>query len=275
MYKVVSSLAGPHSAPLSFVRCMASGRHRYVKRGSNKQDVSPETKQLLEEAREPDDLSWQLGHGIQEPLEMDLTTQERTRAMQYKIKYMGDKINAEEKVQYYPHAGEEIPQEPPSPVLMVKRMKTLVGEPYWIKDYCEQLGMGVTQNIGKMAFLPNTPSVGLLLFKIKHIVKITPLTFPNGMPDDFTPDTHGFRLTSTGEFIVTDRPAESTDSIAMRADWMKIDHTMISRVARRHWDKPYASPLGNINYHQDTRWLDPAKAASQFEKNKPKNKKWS
>ena len=126
-----------------------------------------------------------------------------------------------------------------------------------------------------MAFLPNTPSVGLLLFKIKHVVKITPLTFPNGMPDDFSPDTHGFRLTSTGEFIVTDRPAESTDSIAQRADWMKIDQTMIAREARMHWDKPYASPLGNNNYHQDTRWLDPAKAASQFEKNKPKNKKWS
>ena len=140
MFKAVASLARPHSAPLSFARCMASGRNRYVKGGSNKQDVSPETKQLLEHAREPDDLSWQLGHGIQEPLEMDLTTQERTRAMQYKIKYRGDKINAEEKVQYYPHVGEEIPHEPPSPVLMVKRVKTLVGEPYWIKDYCEQLG---------------------------------------------------------------------------------------------------------------------------------------
>merc|ERR1719383_790341 len=96
----------------------------------------------------------------------------------------------------------KIPEVPPSPVLMVSRVKKLYGEPYWIKDYCAQIGLGVDEKCGKMAFLPNTPSVGLLLFKIKHLVKITPVTFPNGMPDDFSPETHGFKLTSKGEFIV-------------------------------------------------------------------------
>jgi len=274
MLKIWTSIARPPGAPLTFARCMASGRGRYVKGGSNKQDVSPETKQLLEHARDPDDLSWQHGPGIQEPMEMDLTTEERKRAMQYKVKYKGWKINTgEDKVTYYPHAGEEIPQDPPSPVLMVEKIKNLQGEPYWLKDYCEQLGLGTQEKIGKMAFLPNTPSVGLLLFKIKHLVKITPVTFPNGMPDDFSPDTHGFRLTSKGEFIVTDRPAESLDSIAMRADWMKITKDMIYKEARKHWVKPWNSPLGNSNYHVDNRWLDPAKASSQFEKNKPKKQK--
>ena len=51
-------------------------------------------------------------------------------------------------------------------------------------------------------FLPNLPSVCALLYKIKHVVDIIPLTFPKGMPDDFHPDTHGFKLTPTGEFIV-------------------------------------------------------------------------
>lgn len=292
MYKLVTSLVRPHSAPVAFARCMASGRNRYIRGGSNKQDVSQETKQLLEHAKESDDLSWQLGYGVQEPLEMDLTTEERKRALQYKVKYKGWKVNdGEDKVKYYPHAGEEIPQDPPAPVLMVKKMKQLTGEPYWIKDYADQLGkiiavcstlsncylsgLGESEKLGKLCFLPNTPSVGLLLFKIKHIIKITPLTFPNGMPDDFNPDTHGYKLTPKGEFIVTDRPAESLDSIASRADWMKIDNSMITREARKHWDKPFASPLGNNNYHDDTSWIDAGKADSQFEKNKPKNKKWS
>jgi len=273
------------TAPISFTRTMASGRNIYIKGGSNKQDVSPETKQLLEEAKDPDDLSWQLGHGIQEPLEVDLTTEERKRAMQYKVKYKGwRKINnGEEKVKYYPHEGEEIPEDPPAPVLMVQRIIKLrtvkhgvaSGNPYWIKHYCEQIGLGVDEKADKLVFLPNTPSVGFLLFKIKHLVKITPVTFPNGMPDDFSTETHGYRLTSKGEFIVTDRPGESLDSIAMRADWMKIDTEQIKREARKHWDRSWNSPLGNSNYNTDTRWVDPAKAASQFEKNKPKNKKWS
>jgi len=276
MLKVVAFLASPHTAPISFVRCMASGRNRYIRGGSNKQDISPETKQLLEQAKDPDDLSWQLGPGVQEPLEMDLTTEERKRAMQYKVKYKGFRINdGEEKVKYYPHAGEEISQGPPAPVLMVTKMKSLVGEPYWNKDYCEQIGLGKLEKRGKMCFLPNIPSVGFHLFKIKHLVKITPVTFPNGIPDDFSPDTHGYKLTSNGEFIVTDRPGESLDSIAMRADWMKIDNDQIRRQARNFWDKPWASPLGNNNYHKDNSWIDPGKAASQFEKNKPKNKKWS
>ena len=141
MLKVVTSLSRSPCAPISFARCMASGRNRYIRGGSNKQDVSPQTKQLLEEAKDPDDLSWQLGHGIQEPLEMDLTTEERKRAMQYKVKYKGWRANdGEDQVKYYPHAGEEVSQEPPSPVLMVKKMKTLIGESYWIKDYCAQIG---------------------------------------------------------------------------------------------------------------------------------------
>ena len=141
MLKVVTSLSRSPCTPISFARCMASGRNRYIKGGSNKQDVSPQTKQLLEEAKDPDDLSWQLGPGVQEPLEMELTTEERKRAMQYKVKYKGWRANdGEDKVKYYPHAGEEVSQEPPSPVLMVKKLKTLFGESYWIKDYCEQIG---------------------------------------------------------------------------------------------------------------------------------------
>ena len=77
MYKVVSSLsrASVDCCPLYFSRVtMASGRNHYIKRGSNKQDISPETKKMIRDARDPDDHSWQLGHGIREPLEMDLTT---------------------------------------------------------------------------------------------------------------------------------------------------------------------------------------------------------
>ena len=93
-----------------------------------------------------------------------------------------------------------------------------------MKSACEQIGLGSWKpksrssgkvealfdffqvnyfpQVGSRVFLPNLPSVCALLYKIKHVVEITPVTFPKGMPDDFHPDTHGFKLTPMGEFIV-------------------------------------------------------------------------
>ena len=278
MYKIVSQISrlATDSGPLYFSRCMASGRNVYIKGGSNKQDIPSETKKLIQNARDPDDYSWQLGYGIQEAREVDLTTPEKTRATQYKVKYKGHRIlgGGEDKIKYFPHAGEELPNEPPSPVLMVEKLKAEKGQPYWIKDYLQQVGLGSFYKPGHKAFLPNTPSVGMILIRIKHMVKITPLTFPNGIPDDFDPNTHGYSLSATGEFTITDVPKETPESIAARAHWMKIDYETINKYHRQQWRRPHGTPLGNNNYYMDSKWQDQGKAASTYEKNKPKNRKW-
>jgi hypothetical protein len=41
--------------------------------------------------RDPEDHRWKLGPGVEEPVRLDLTTQERKRALQYTIKYKGDR----------------------------------------------------------------------------------------------------------------------------------------------------------------------------------------
>ena len=137
-------------------------------------------------------------------------------------------------------------------------------------------GLGNESAIGKLSFLPNTPSVGVLLYRVKHLVKITPVKFPNGIPENFSPDNHGYSLNAhTGEFTITDVPNESIENISAKADWMKLDTEMIKKHHRKEWDRPWGSPMGNYNYYQDNSWKDNAKAASQYEKNKAKNKKWS
>ena len=37
--------------------------------------------------------------------------------------------------------------------------------------------------------------------QIKHLVTITPVTFPNGIPDDFEPDKYGYKLKSKYVFL--------------------------------------------------------------------------
>ena len=63
----------------------------------------------------------------------------------------------------------------------------------WFNWFSLSTGIGKNEEIYKKVFLPNTPSVSLLLYRIKHLVEIKPVTFPNGMPDDFSPDTHGYK----------------------------------------------------------------------------------
>jgi len=255
-------------------RGMARGRYYYIKGASNKQDLSEETRDLLKNAKDPEDRSWRLGPGIQEPLTMDPTTKERKEALQYSVKYYGDQINdGDDVVKYYPHAGEELPDGPPSPVLMVRRVKDLYAQPWFNKNYCSQIGLGDQEKLSKLVFLPNLPSVSLILFKIKHLISITPVTFPNGIPEDFDPETHGYKLNLNGEFIVHPSLRNNPHTAVEGAEWMKIDRKQIQREASRHWQRPFNSPLGHSNYHADTRWRDNDKAASQHTKNM--KKKWS
>jgi hypothetical protein len=255
-------------------RGMARGRNYYLKGASNKQDISEEAKHLLKHARNPEDKSWKLGQGIEEPMVMDNTTVERKRATQYIVKHMGENINdGEDTVKYYPHAGEEIPAIQPSPVLMVKRVKKLNGETWFNKDYCGQIGLGKNDRTTTVVFLPNIPSVSSILFKIKHIVEITPVTFPNGIPDDFDPDKHGYKLKPNGEFVVHSSLRVDMDALVKDAHWMKLNKFHVAKEGMRHWKSPYTSVLGDSHYHQDTRWRDNSKADSQYIKNQ--RLKWS
>jgi len=255
-------------------RGMARGRNFYLRGGSNKQEISQETKELLRNARNPDDLRWKLGAGIGEPLEMDPTTQERKRATQYTIKYQGENINdGDDIVKYYPHKDEQIPEVEASPVLMVQRVKQLKGEPWFNKDYCRQLGLGKTEKMSKLSFVPNIPSVSLILFKIKHLITITPITFPNGMPDDFDPDKHGYKLTTKGEFVVHPSLRVDPEVFAEQAEWMKLTREQVNNEGRKHYNAPYKTVLGHDHYHADTRWRDNDKAAPQYWKNQ--KIKWS
>ena len=60
------------------------------------------------------------------------------------------------------------------------------------------------------------------------------------------------------------------DEVADRADWMKLELHQIQREARRHWEHPMDSPLGNSNYHRDSRWIDNDMADSEARKNAKK-----
>ena len=78
----------PHSLLLSTSQPVAvRGRNRIVAGASNPQDLSQEAMALVKEAHDPDDLSWQPGLGIGQPITLDVSTEERNRALQYEVTY--------------------------------------------------------------------------------------------------------------------------------------------------------------------------------------------
>lgn len=74
-------------------------------------------------------------------------------------------------------------QSQPHELHLVKKIKSLVGEPWWIKKAMKDLGF--EKNFRKewqttFNILPNTAEVNDLLMRVKHMVKIIPIKFKNG-----------------------------------------------------------------------------------------------
>ncbi len=108
----------------------ASGWHYYLSGGSNDSTVSEEVKDLIRNQKTIDNIDeWRRGHGIQDPVRLSIRDRRDRDDDQHP-----DAV-------YFPHKGEEWPEEyTPSPVLLVKKVRRLRGEPYWHKETCERFG---------------------------------------------------------------------------------------------------------------------------------------
>ncbi|XP_014789637.1 uncharacterized protein LOC106883224 [Octopus bimaculoides] len=86
----------------------------------------------------------------------------------------------------------------PSMLHMVTRVKTLKGRPQ--KEKSTMFALNLTGPQDQKVVLKNTPSVNKMLNKVKHLIKITPITFPNGYPEE--KDFEYCLLKDNGEFII-------------------------------------------------------------------------
>ncbi|CAH8547614.1 unnamed protein product [Dicrocoelium dendriticum] len=95
---------------------------------------------------------------------------------------------------------------------MVCRVKPLKGVPHYQRAVLERHGLGEDTKNHSWILVKNTPSVNQDLYVIKHLVRIQPVKFPQGLPtadDDLTkcrllPDGRFFRYPKdsvSGEFV--------------------------------------------------------------------------
>ena len=93
---------------------------------------------------------------------------------------------------------------PPHELHLIKKIKNLIGEPWWVKKAMRDLGFkshfrnewDIVYNIK-----PNTTEINNIIWTCKHVVKITAIKFKNGYPSE--QDIGNTRLNlETGEFEI-------------------------------------------------------------------------
>ena len=74
----------------------------------------------------------------------------------------------------------------PHKLHLIKKIKSLKGEPWWVRQSMVKLGFESKQKkewITVTSIKPNTPEINNVLWLCKHCVKITPVNFKNGVPN--------------------------------------------------------------------------------------------
>ncbi|KAK3100803.1 hypothetical protein FSP39_025498 [Pinctada imbricata] len=107
----------------------------------------------------------------------------------------------------------------PSKLHMVELVQTTRGQPKWDKGYIKQLGFGEEPKLNTRIILKNTENTNTILKKVKHLLRITPITFPYGPPDENC-DPDKCYLRDNGEFVVVRdiTPKEEIPLLAERDD---------------------------------------------------------
>nr|SVE74866.1 EOG090X0EYV [Daphnia carinata] len=143
---------------------------------------------------------------------------------------------------YYPRLpGQQDPPYEPSKVLMVERIRVLKHRPYWEKDVLTKLGLPMTVKSSQAVIVANTPSICAQLWKVKHLIRVTPITFPQGLPEDG--DAAGARLQDNGELVFI--PKLKSDALMAatqskpedRRDYLDTD--TVKKHLRLKWLMPY------------------------------------
>ncbi|XP_022919581.2 large ribosomal subunit protein uL30m [Onthophagus taurus] len=134
---------------------------------------------------------------------------------------------------YYPKNSDFKDEEyAPSKLFKIKRITTLKGIPHFEKKILTEFKLDGKQS--DIAIVKNTPENNSRLWKIKHLIQIVPITFPNGFPID----SKGTFLKENGELIVTKVVGEENKLIACESfvkNVKKLDGDTLRRELRRRW----------------------------------------
>ena len=240
---------------------MASGRNHFIEKGSNKSGITEEVRDLIRNVRHAENVDeWTKGYGIGDPITV------KTWRPNYDVDIDDDQHF---DMKYFPHKDEwktglwaekaKGNFDPPL-VLLVERTQSLWGQPWYHKEILERIGLGLgTKKNFKRVAVPNMSFYTSKLYQVKHLIRIIPVTFPNGLPPKEEFDPKMARIMLDGKFLYHPKIKEQNLHIESGPppDRLKIKESTYKEEANKHWNDPYSSPLGNSNYSRDTKCANP------------------
>ncbi|KAH0563841.1 39S ribosomal protein L30, mitochondrial [Cotesia glomerata] len=142
-----------------------------------------------------------------------------------------------EQVTYYPrHKDHKDPPIKPTKLLMVQRVEKFKGNPYWDKNILIQLKLDKVAS--DIAIVKNTPEMCTLLWKIKHLIKVTPINMPDKLPNDESVQTW---LHENGDLLMAPRvdPDREKATIEFINNPKRLDRKTLKEELRYRWLNPY------------------------------------
>ncbi|XP_044763668.1 39S ribosomal protein L30, mitochondrial [Coccinella septempunctata] len=133
---------------------------------------------------------------------------------------------------YYPSKPDfQDPPYEPSKLFRVQRIKPLKGVPYYEKSILRDFKLDT--KLSDVVILKNMPETIMKLWKIKHLIEIKPVTFPNGFPTD----VNGTYLKENGELIVSHNVSEDKQLLSQKfkEDVKRLDGNTLRRNSRSKW----------------------------------------
>ncbi|KAK3927558.1 39S ribosomal protein L30, mitochondrial [Frankliniella fusca] len=141
------------------------------------------------------------------------------------------------RLKYYPRDPnyQDPPIDPPK-LFMVQRVKPMKGQPWWNKQVLARLGLD-SEDKNHIVILKNHQAICEDLWKVKHVVKITPITFPNGEPTE--DDIDRTLLTPDGQMIVSDAVRPDPKRVQAQEEFLnhplRLDGKTLSEQSRHKW----------------------------------------
>nr|CAH7758144.1 unnamed protein product [Callosobruchus chinensis] len=135
---------------------------------------------------------------------------------------------------YYPrHPDFKDPPYEPTKLFRVERLKPMKGLPYWEKNLLKELRLDEKNH--SFTVVKNIPENNHRLWQIKHLIKIDPITFPDGFPtkDDVTYLKENGELKIIKKIGAIEERLKLTD--AFQKDVKKLDGDTLRRDSRKKW----------------------------------------
>ncbi|RZF40106.1 hypothetical protein LSTR_LSTR002509 [Laodelphax striatellus] len=141
---------------------------------------------------------------------------------------------------YYPRYPDEVDKKIDPPKLwMVQRIKPFSGNHWKLKDMLRAIGLGDDDKSSKVVAVKNIPEMNSKLYKIKHLIKITPIKFMNGEPT--AEDINYCHLNEWGEFTITKKidPKRLEQTEKFINDPKHLDAATKRKQSRLKWENPW------------------------------------